>query len=212
MFQKAAKQLQAQSFVRIEMESIKSESEQEQIVESVSLNFETNRVEATLPFTENPLTALAPNKEIAHKVYRKVVKRLNNSEQDKKDIIAAEEKSQKLGYVDYVRNLTAEQQEMLKKSPIQNHIPWFGVWNSNSMTTKCRPVFHASMATASGKSINNILAKGKKNLKSLVEIMIRLTMHPVVMHTDIKQMYNRIMLKEEYWCFQRYLWSEGLRV
>ena len=195
---------------RTEMESIKNESEQEQIVESVSLNFETNRVEATLPFTENPLTELAPNKEIAHKVYRKVVKRLNNSEQDKKDIVAAEEKLQKLGYVDYVRNLTAEQQEMLKNSPIQNYIPWFGVWNSNSMTTKCRPVFHASMATATGKAINNILAKGTNNLKSLVEIMIRLTMHPVVMHTDIKQMYNRIMLKEEYWCFQRYLWSEGL--
>ena len=30
------------------------------------------------------------------------------------------------------------------------------------------------------------------------------------MHTDVKQLYNRIQLKEEYWCFQRYIWEENL--
>ena len=85
---------------QIEVVSIREEIEQELINESVTLNHETQRVEATLPCMENPLTKLAPNKNIAYKLYQKRVKAINKSEQDKADTIAAEQKLQKLNHVD----------------------------------------------------------------------------------------------------------------
>ena len=76
---------------------------------------------------------------------------------------------QQLGYVDYVRNLKPEQQEMLR-SEIQKFIPWRAVWNGNSISTPCRLVFDASQPQVG--SLNNILAKGKNNMNKLVEIFI----------------------------------------
>ena len=53
------------------------------------------------------------NIEGALKVYNELIKKLNENTDDKKNIIKSEEKLQQLGYVDYVRNIKPEQQEML---------------------------------------------------------------------------------------------------
>ena len=143
-------------------------------------------------------------------MYTNQVKALNKYEKEKADTIAAEAKLQRLGYVDYVTNLTHEQQEYLKNNPIQNFLPWFPVWSANSVTTSGRPVFNASMPTTTGNSMNSLLPNGTNNMNALVEIVIRWAMHPVAIHTDIQQMYNRVVLREEYWCFQRYIWEETL--
>ena len=55
------------------------------------------------------------------------IKKLNQSIDDKKDIIESKEKLQQLGYVDYIRNLRPEQQEMLRRIEIQSFIPWRAV-------------------------------------------------------------------------------------
>ena len=85
----------------------------------------------------NPSIKLAYNKERALKVYNQQIKNINQSTDDKKDVIESEEKLQQLGYVDYVRNLKPEQQEMLRRSEIQNFIPWRAMWNGNSISTPC---------------------------------------------------------------------------
>ena len=195
----------------IEDASVEEEIQQELIVKSVELNPVTHRLEAVLPWIENPLHKLAPNRTVALKYYYRVVQKLNKCEKDKSEIIAAEMKLQKLGYVEYVHNLTSEQQKRLKESVFQNFITWFPVWNSNSVTTACRPVFNASLKIPeTGYSMNDLMAKGKNGMNKLAEISIRWTMHPIGMHTDVKQLYNRIMLKESDWCFQRYIWEENL--
>ena len=195
---------------QIENASIEEELGKELIDESVTFNEETGRMEAVLPFLEDPVKKLAPNKDIAYKMYTKQVKALSKCEKDREDTIAAEAKLQRLGYVDYVSNLTPEQQDHFKNNPIQNFLPWFPVWSTNSVTTSCRPVFNASMPTATGSSMNDLLPAGTNNMNSLVEIVIRWSMHSVAIHTDIQQMYNSIVLKENYWCFQRYIWEETL--
>ena len=121
----------------------------------------------------NPSIKLAHNKERALKVYNQQIKKLNQNIDDKKDIVESEEKLQQLGYVDYVRNLKPEQQEMLRRSEIQNFIPWRAVWNENPISTPCKLVFDASQPTASGWSLNNILAKRKNIMNKLVETVIR---------------------------------------
>ena len=95
---------------------------------------------------------------------------------------------------------------MLAKNPVQNFIPWRAVWNGNSISTPCSLVFDASQPTASGTSLNDILAKGKNNKNMLVEIVIRWSTHKIGFHTDVKNMYNTVQLREENWCFQRYIW------
>ena len=78
-----------------------------------------------------------------------------------------------LKYVDYLKNLTHEQQQMLKNSKVKNSIPWRAVWNGNSISTPCYVIFDASCPTITGCSLNDILAKGRNNMNKLVEIVIR---------------------------------------
>ena len=84
------------------------------------------------------------------------------------------------------------------------------VWNGNSISTRCRLVFDVSQPTASGTSLNGILAKGKINMNKLVETVIRWSTHKIGFHTDVKKMYNTVQLQEEHWCFQWYIWQNEL--
>ena len=122
------------------------------------------------------------------------MKKLNQNPHDKEDVIKSETKLQSLGHVEFVRNLTPEQQEMLTKNPVQNFIPWRAVWNGNSISTPCRLVFDTSQPTASGTSLSDILAKGKNNMRKLVEIVIHWSTHKISFHTDAKKMYNTVQL------------------
>ena len=57
------------------------------------------------------------------------VKKLNNplNVKDKADVLKSEAKLQKLGFVDYVRNLSKESKLKLREHQIQNYIAWRAV-------------------------------------------------------------------------------------
>ena len=116
-----------------------------------------------------------------------------------------------MGFVDFLENLSATQQTMINESKIQYFIPWRAVWNTNSLSTPCRLVFDASLATSSGFSLNSILAKGRNNMNKLVEILGRWLMQKFTYHMDIQKMYNTIRLVGEDWCYQLYLWYNESR-
>ncbi|XP_066928171.1 uncharacterized protein [Clytia hemisphaerica] len=196
----------------IEAISIKEEAEQAIINSSVSIDTNTCTTTARLPLMFDPVKRLAPNKSVALKVYSQQIKKLNNptNAQDKSDVLESEAKLQKLGFVDYVKNLPADVQVDLRNNPVQNFIPWRAVWKPTSISTPCRIVFDASMVTSSGYSLNDILAKGKNGLNKLQEIAIRWSTHQVGIHSDISKMYNTIRLDQRDWCLQRYIWHENL--
>ena len=75
----------------------------------------------------NPVIKLVHNKDIALKVYNQQVKKLNKNPKDKADVIESEARLQSLGYVEYVKNLSTKQQEMIRTNKIQNYIPWRAV-------------------------------------------------------------------------------------
>eukprot|EP00794_Sanderia_malayensis_P002417 gene2417-biopygen1303 len=191
--------------------SIKEGVEQSIIDSSIYINLEIQTIIAKLPFIDQP-TKLSPNKDIALKVYYQQLKKLSRPEnqQDKADIIASEAKLQKLGFVDFVDNLSPEQPTTLKNSAIQNYIPWRAVWKTSSISTPCRIVYDASHPTSSGHSLNDLLAKGQNKLNKLQEILIRWSAHRIGIHTDVRKMYNTIRLDEQYWHFQRYIWQNDL--
>ena len=190
--------------------SIREEIEQDIINKSVHVDVTERKTTASLPFIHNPEVKLAPNKHLAMKVYQQQLKKLKKNEKDKEDIIASEGKLQKLGHVDYVKNLSDDQKQLLQQSKIQNYIPWRAVWKLNSLSTPCRLVFDASQPTDSGYSLNDLLAKGRNNMNKLQEILLRWMTHKTAFHTDIQKMYNSVKLVQEHWCFQRYIWSENL--
>ena len=99
---------------------------------------------------------------------------------------------------------------MLRRSEIQNFIPWRAMWNGNSISTPRRLVFDASQSTVSGWSLNDILAKGENNMNKLVEIVIRWSIHKIGYHTDIKKMYNSVKLLDDNWCLLWYIWQKDL--
>ena len=124
--------------------------EQHVINKSVTVDTDRRITTELLPMMFNLLHKLAPNKDKALRVYNQQVKKLNEDQQDKEDVMQSEAKLQRLRHVDFVRILTPGQQEMLAKNPVQNFIPWRAVWNSN------------------------------------------------------------VQLREEHWCFQRYIWQNQL--
>ena len=87
----------------------------------------SQRTTAYIPLMNNPSTKLAHDKERALKVYNQQIKKFNQNTDDKKVATELEAKLLQLGYVDYVRNLKPEQQEMLRRSEIRNFIPWRAV-------------------------------------------------------------------------------------
>ena len=188
--------------------SIKEEAEQEIIDQSIKIDLDSRSITATLPFIKDPKTNLAPNKDIAVKIYNQQLKRLN--QKDKEDIISSEKKMHKLGFVDFVENLSPEQQTLMKESSTQNYIPWRAVWKLSSISTPCRIVFDASHPTRSGTSLNDILAKGTNNLNKLQEILLRWSIRRVGLHTDVSKMYNTVKLDPSHWPFQRYIWHDEL--
>ena len=195
---------------RIECISMQEEVEQAVIEQSVVVGITQGQTSAKLPFLCDPTTKLTPNRHIAKRVYDGQLKKLSANLEDKNDVIMSENKLQELGFVDFMENLTVEQQGKIMNSPMNYFIPWRSVWNMNSLSTQCRLVFDASQSTSTGVSLNCLLAKGRNNMNKLVELGIRWQIRRYAFHCDIRKMYNTTRLNEDHWCYQLYLWDNDL--
>ncbi|XP_066918053.1 uncharacterized protein [Clytia hemisphaerica] len=190
--------------------SIQEEVEQDLINRSITIDPSNCSSIANLPLIHDPLVKLAPNRDIALRVYIQQLKRLEKHQDDKDDILISEKKLQYLRFVEYVKHLPTDIQKQLSESQIKNFIPWRAVWKGSSISTPCRIVFDASMPTSTGFSLNDILAKGRNSMNKLLEIFLRWRGHRIAFHTDVQKMYNSVKLRESDWCLQRYLWQEHL--
>ena len=197
----------------IECISLQEEIEQGLIEKSVNVYPDSSYSEAYFPFLCDPSKKLITNLHLAEKFYFSRVKAINSrSESDKLDLINAMKKLMDLGFIDKFENLTSEQRTIIDSSPVKYYIPWQVVWNANSVSTPCRPVFNASCPTDSGYSLNDLLPKGRNNLNKLVQIFLRWLIYACAFHTDIQKMYNTIRLNVKHWCYQLFLFNEELKV
>ena len=124
-------------------------------------------------------------------------------------MLEAERKLQNLGFVDWLENLSKDDQNLILNGTVQYYIPWRVVW-SNSVSTPVRPVFDASMRPPGGCSLNDILPKGCNNMNNLMEIIIRWFIKPFGYHTDISKCYNGVKIDKSHWRFQLYLFDNDL--
>ena len=198
---------------RIEAFSIQSEIEQGIVERSVEVDPVEGVVVAKLPFVvDNPDSRLAPNLNEALKVYKGQVRKLNAQPDDMLSVLESERKMQDLGFVDYLSNLSSDEQDMIMNAEVRYFIPWRAVYNENSVTTPCRLVFDASMGCKGGCSLNSLLAKGSNNMNNLNDIHIRWRTNPHAFHTDVTKMYNAVQLHKTHWRYQLYLWYDQLKM
>ena len=158
---------------------------------------------------DDPDQKLVDNVETARKVYNNVVRTLAKNPDDLQTVLEAEAKLQRLGFVDWMENLSEEDQRMILDADVRHYYAWRIAW-SESLTTSCRPVFDGSMPTPGGTSLNDILAKGTNNMNNLVEMIIRWSIKMFAYHTDVSKCYNAVKLDKNYWRFQLYLYDENL--
>ena len=102
---------------RIEEVSLKSEREQCAIDSSVSVDFKNGRMEALLPFMEDPTIKLIPNENIAMSVYKQQTKKLEKDPVAREPVLKSEKKLQEAGHVEWVSNLSADEQKMFSRRP-----------------------------------------------------------------------------------------------
>ena len=203
--------LKCKNSTRLDALSVQEEIEQGIIERCVHVDVSQGITTAKLPFVTEPDSRLMPNENVALKVFRGKVIKLNANPEEKLAVVESEGKLQSLGFVDYVSNLDDEDKNLISASAVKYFIPWRAVWNEKSVSTPCRLVFDASQGTKEGCSLNSLLAKGANSMNKLVEILIRWTACKYAFHTDIQKMYNTIRLDKRYWRYQLYLWCEDLK-
>ena len=197
---------------RIEEISIENEIGQDLIDKCVKVDVEKRETTHVLPFLKDPEMYLKSNDRFALKIYESQVTSLNKKPEDRNTAIEFDLKLHNLGYVEYLDNLPGDERDAIMSSAIKYFIPWRLVFNSNSVTTDSRLVFDASCCPRDAISLNSILAKGTNNMNKLIAILIKWRTHSVAFHTDVRKMYNTILLDKRHWQYHLYYWDNQLRV
>lgn len=196
----------------LEEMSFREEAEQAQIEASVELDVKNRRLIASLPFIEDPASALKPNRFVAESIFRSQLALFKKRPDMRADTVKSHEKLVSRGYVKPEHELTAEERAAAASTPGDGYfIPWRIVHNAGSLSTPCRIVFDASSKTPGGNSLNGVLAKGKNRLVKIQNLLARFRQRSAAVTADISMAYNGTWLKPSYIKYQKYLWKEGLK-
>ena len=191
--------------------SLRQEVEQGILEASVTYNEEKGRLEGTLPFMEDPVVALAPNRYIAEKVFNAQMKTVEKRPEIKPDVIKALNKLRDRGFVINIKDVPKEDIDKMDEFPGDGYyLPWSIVTKLTSKTSPHRMVFNGSSVTSTGKSLNNIVAKGENTLARILDILIRFRAKPCAMTGDVRMAYNGIWLHPQFYKFQKFLWREDM--
>ena len=199
---------------RTEQISLREEAERFEIQKSVFLDFENKQIRCTLPLIGKESDYLTCNRDKALKILIQQCKRYYHDKDTKQTIIEAFAKLFDNGHAALLKNLSMEDKKFLDKE-IQYHIPWRIVFSS-SPTTPTRPVLDASSRTSfrknktGGKSLNDLLAKGKVESINLTKVLLRFVTGAYAIAGDLRQFYNAFKLEKGQWNLQRILWIEDL--
>ena len=195
----------------LEEVSLKEEHEQYLIDESVEFLPSQKLIVAKLPFLKDPAEFLKPNRRIAESILQGQLRLTQRSEEMRLDVVAAHEKLRSRGFVAPVADLPNEVQKDLISHPAGTYvIPWRVVHKASSLSTPCRMVFDASSKTPGGESLNGILAKGRNNLASLINVLLKFRCSKAAFTCDIRMAYNNLKLHHDHIRHQLYLWKEDL--
>lgn len=85
------------------------------------------------------------------------------------------------------------------------YTPHHPICRSSSQTTKIRAVFHASVLSSNGTSLNDHLKIGPRLQTNLLIVIINWRTYQFVYTADIARMYRQILIDEQDLDYQRIL-------
>ena len=194
----------------LEATSLKEEAEQFLIKQSVKFKPEEQRIVATLPFIADPVKELKSNKSRALKVLESQLRKLQRDPDARQQVIESHEKLASRGYSCDIDELSAEERSLVDNLPGEYYLPWRYVTKEGSLSTPVRVVFDASATTSTGKSLNDVLAKGMNKLEKLLALDINFRAGPFAFACDIRMAYNQIQLQPSDFRWHKYLWVDNL--
>ena len=97
-------------------------------------------------------------------------------------------------------------QDILLSHSQSYYMPVHSVHKESSSSTKVRAVFDASAPSASGVSLNDLLAVGPTLQPTLEQTLLRFRKYGIAISGDITKMYREILLSPEDRPLHRFLW------
>ena len=207
--------LYCKSADKTERISIKEESEMFQIRKSIELDFDNQKIQSYLPLRGKERDYLSSNRDRAAKVLAQQCKKYHGDAENKDVILEAFNKLFKNGHAKLLSQLSQSELDQFMDKEVQHHLVWRVVFSA-SPTTPCRPVMDASSRTpfrrdgSGGKSLNDLVCKGKIESLNLVKVLMRFMTGKYAMTGDLKQFYNACKLNASQWNLQRFLWVDNL--
>ncbi|XP_062540962.1 uncharacterized protein LOC134209004 [Armigeres subalbatus] len=176
-------------------------SEEEQLCEQHFVEHTTRdksgKFVVRLPFLLDP-QKLGESRQIAERRLHYIERKLDRNPELKAEYHAFMREYVALGHMSLAIGKNAANKSV--------YLPHHCVIKSTSTTTKCRVVFDASSKTTSGQSLNDILMCGPVIQDSLINILLRFRIPPIVLMGDAKQMYRMVWLNELNRDFLKILW------
>lgn len=90
-------------------------------------------------------------------------------------------------------------------------IPHHAVVKEESLTTKMRTVFDASMKTTNDRSLNDILHTGPKLQSDISAVLLNFRLKKVAVTVDIEKMFRQILMDEDDQRYQCIWWRDDER-
>ena len=195
--------------------SLREETEDFMIYESVNIDWEKNRIVCSFPMRGSEEEFLTSNRDIALRVLNQQCNKYKDDKETKATIKKAFDKLITNGQMIPFNDLTNEQKDLILSKPVNYWIPWRVVFKV-SLSTPCRPVFDASSNTkprengTGGRSLNDLVVKGRVVTLNLIRMLMRFTVGGAAVQGDLAQFYASIKLLDEFWNLQRVLYKENL--
>ena len=203
-----AKCLKCKETGKTQAVTLQESAEQVIIENSVSINYEKNKVFVDLPFIKDPVPVLTArhrgpdNYYAARKVYNQQCRKpeSHKTEMRKTHTDLLEKK-----FMKKFGEFEPDIQKFIELAPFRHYYPWKTVEKPDSVSTPCRLVVDP---TQSG--LNLLLAKGENRLGKMSEILIRNRVKLYSWTSDISKMYNQLQLNKESYPYSLFLFGDAL--
>ena len=203
--------------IETERVSLCEEAEDQELWDSVVLNFDGKRIEVCMLLRGKEEDFLSNNENIARKVLTQQCKKHQSNEETKALIKTALNKLTENGHAKPFSDLSETQQKKILDKKVQHFIPWRIVYNKNSLSTPCRLVFDATTKTeetslGGGRCLNDLVMKGRILTINLVRMLLRFIVGLFATAGDIRMFYNALKMIEDQWNLQQILYKEDIDV
>ncbi|XP_055910886.1 uncharacterized protein LOC129945251 [Eupeodes corollae] len=178
----------------------------ENLFEETTYRDKTGRYVVRLPFKDDSLhnTRLGNSHEITKRQFLRNEKRLlfNPTLKNEYDSVLSE-------YIDLGHMKPSDSADTFVEKGASYVMPHHAVIKPESLTTKVRVVFNASLASSNGKSLNDILYPGPALQTDITLLMLNWQLYKFVFNSDVEKMYRQIKIYPDQTPFQKILFREN---